>query len=185
MHRRHPPLPRIWLMTDERIDDLPAVVMRLPKGAGIVFRHHATAPQARRALFERIKIIARRRRLLLLLADTPARARAWGADGAHHRSTLRSRGLRTVAVHDGRELQIARVATADLVFVSPVFATRSHVGARTLGPVRLGLMVGTMRKEVVALGGMNARQFNRLNNLQIHGWAAIDALGQKRNAVPT
>ena len=175
MPRRHPPLPRLWLMTDERIVDLPGAVARLPKGSGVVFRHHSTDAPVRRALFDRIRRIARCRGLTLLLADTPTRARAWGADGAHHRSMLSSIGLRTVAVHGLRELHLARRAKADLVFVSPVFPTRSHPDARTLGPVRMGLMIGDQRRRVVALGGMTARKFRQLKGLNLHGWAAIDA----------
>lgn len=176
MPHRYPPLPRLWLMTDERIVDVVGAVARLPKGSGVVFRHHATDATYRRALFDRIRTVARRRGLILLLADTPVRARAWGADGAHHRSALKSVGLRTVAVHNSRELHLARRAKADLVFVSPVFSTRSHPDAYALGPVQLGLMVGNQRLRVVALGGVTARGFRRLRSLDIHGWAAIDAL---------
>lgn len=176
MPGRHPPLPRLWLMTDERIGDLPGAVARLPRGSGIVFRHHATDGRARRALFRRVRRIASARGLVLILADTPAVARDWGAQGAHHRSPLNSRGLRTMAVHDRRELSIAIRAKADLIFVSPVFSTRSHPDARPLGARRLGLMIGDARARTVALGGMTAERFRRLRGLKLHGWAAIDAL---------
>ncbi len=177
MPDRYLPLPRLWLMTDERIADAPSAVARLPRGAGVVFRHHATEAKQRRTLFSQIKRICRARRLMLILADTPAKARAWGADGAHHRSALKSLNLRTVAVHDRRELQVARQTGADLVFVSPVFATRSHPGAETLGAVRLGLLSGVWRDRTIALGGMNPKNFRRLRSLGLRGWAAIDALG--------
>lgn len=176
MPRRHPPLPTLWLMTDERIGDVVKAVESLPRGSGIVFRHHATPLAERRKLFDAVRAIALRRRLILILADTPSRARNWGADGAHHRSTLQGAGLRTVAIHNARELHLARRIGADLMFVSPVFSTRSHPDARTLGPVRLGLLVGRSRHAVVALGGMDARKFRRLQGLGLHGWAAIDAL---------
>lgn len=176
MRRRHPPLPRLWLMTDERIADLPGAIARLPNGSGVVFRHYATEKRLRRALYDTVRAITRRRRIVLLLADTPARAKAWGADGAHHRSNLQSRGLRTMAVHSGRELGQARQVRADMVFVSPVFPTRSHPGARGLGPVRLGLMVGMSRERTIALGGMTAKKYRQLCGLRVHGWAAIDAL---------
>lgn len=175
MSRRHPPLPRLWLMTDERIADLHGAVARLPKGSGVVFRHHATEAKARRALFADVRKISRARRLVLILADKPAKGRAWGADGAHHRSALKSQGLRTVAVHDPRELRTARRIKADLIFVSPVFTTRSHPGLETLGPVRLGLLSVRWRGRTVALGGMNPKSFKRLRSLGLHGWAAIDA----------
>ncbi len=177
-HRHLPSFwpPRIWLMTDERMPDVLHAVARLPKGAGVVFRHHATPPADRRALFESVKAVARRRRLVLLLAATPRIARSWGADGAHHRSRLASRGVRSIAVHTPRELVAARRAKADLVFVSPVFRTRSHPGKAPLGPVGVGLLLGDCAIPAVALGGLNAARFKRLRSLNLSGWAAIDGL---------
>ena len=163
-------------MTDERIPDLAGTIARLPQGAGIVFRHYATPPKLRRSLFKMVKHQARQWRLVLLLADKPAKARAWGADGAHNRSGLASLGLRSVAVHNGGELALARRVRADLVFVSPVFATRSHDGAKPMGPVRLGLLVGSDRSRTIALGGMTKSSWSRVRALTLHGWAAIDGL---------
>ena len=64
-------------------------------------------------------------------------------------------------------------ARADLVLLSPVFPTRSHPGAATLGPVRFGSMA--LGRRVAALGGMDAQRFKRLRYLGAYGWAAIDA----------
>ena len=165
-------------MTDERGGDPAALARALPKGAAIVFRHHATPESDRARLFERVRRVARRRRLVLLLAGTPAQAQAWGADGAHHRSVLPSRGLRSVAVHNQRELALAVRVGADLVFVSPVFATRSHPGMRSLGVARFGLLIGKQRQHAIALGGLNYNSFKKLRRMQTHGWAAIDAFKQ-------
>lgn len=185
MTQCQPRLPTLWLMTDERIDDVLGAVAALPKGAGVVFRHHATPAKQRRALYEQVRRVARQRRLTLLLAGTPAQARSWRADGAHHRSELRSASLRSVSVHNAPELQIARRAGADLIFVSPVFATASHPGARALGIVRAGLLACTERHRSIALGGLTATKWRQVRPLGLHGWAAIDGLAQKRNAVPT
>jgi thiamine-phosphate pyrophosphorylase len=184
MPPRH--LPALWLMTDERMGDLlwPAL-HALPRGAGVIVRHYRTTD--RRALFERVRTIARARRLVLVLAGPPRLAIAWRADGAHgaHRHVRASRRLvRTVPCHD----RVALIAAhgADLRFVSPVFATRSHAGAAALGRVRLGLMIAGDRDQLVALGGMTARRARGLRPLGIDRWAAIDALtDQKRKAVPT
>ena len=84
--QRRQPLPRLWLMTDERLGDrLFAALANLPAGGGIVFRHYRLAENARRALFDRVKEQARRRHQLLLLAGPAEQAEAWGADGSHGR----------------------------------------------------------------------------------------------------
>jgi len=144
--RQARPLPSLLLMTDERMGDaLWPALERLPRGAGVVVRHYGVPAPERRALYERVRRIARRRGLLLLLAASPQQAAAWKADGVHGRSLRRASRplLRSAPAHDRRELLAAR--HADLVLVSPVFPTRSHPGAAALGPVRLGLMLDRYR----------------------------------------
>jgi thiamine-phosphate pyrophosphorylase len=172
--RSRQPLPRLWLMTDERMGKgLWRAVERLPRGSGVIFRHYA-AP-GRRALFGQLKAICRRRHLLLLLGGSLRQAVAWRADGAHGRSPhLRTSRplLRTAPVHDARELARAK---AHAVLLSPAFATRSHLGAPGLGPLRFATLARRSRVPVIALGGMSARRFRRLAPLGAYGWAGIDA----------
>jgi thiamine-phosphate pyrophosphorylase len=172
---RRQPLPRIWLMTDERADAaLDRALLRLPRGGGIVFRHHATAPADRRARFDRVRRVALRRGLMLVLADKPARARQWRADGVHGRESSGAAGLlRTGAVHDLRQLR--RSGGADLIFLSPVFPTRSHPGAHALGRLRFAALARLARVPAIALGGVDARKGRQLRALGAWGWAGIDA----------
>lgn len=178
MRARHP-LPRIWLMTDERLGDgLLQAVKRLPRGSGIVFRHYSMEPSERRRLFRQVRAVARAKRHMLLLAGHPARAAAWGADGSHglFRGKVSAPHLtRSVAVHNFKELKAAEQCGADLIFVSPVFPTRSHPGARTLGVAGYGLLARAARMPVIALGGMSAAALRRLRSLEPYGWAGIDA----------
>ncbi len=166
--RRRQPVPLLWLMTDERLsDDLWRTVRRLPRGAGVVFRHHATPVAERRALFARLLRVARARGLVLVRAGDVAMRGEMGT----HRG--RGPGLVTWPVHDLREAGVARRAGAELVFVSPVFATRSHPGAVGLGVVRAALLARRCVGARVALGGMDARRFRVVRGFD--GWAAIDA----------
>jgi thiamine-phosphate pyrophosphorylase len=179
VHRRQP-LPRLWLMTDERIADLDAAIATLPRGAGIIFRHYTLPPRARRRLFEAIRRTARARRLMLVLADRPAIARQWGADGAHERSARASPGIRTMAVHSVRERIVATRAGADLIFVSPVCRTRSHPAAKPIGRIGFLRIAGPLRHRAIMLGGMNAVRFRTMTSVRPYGWAAIDALSPSK-----
>jgi thiamine-phosphate pyrophosphorylase len=170
MHARHP-VPRHWLMTDERMGEvLWTALAQLPRGSGVIFRHYGLSLPERRRLFARIAKIARSRRLVLIRAGADRLGPADGIHGQEHGS-----GLRTWPAHSRAEIVTGLRAGAHLFFVSPVFPTRSHPDAASLGPVRLGLMVRGVNKPVIALGGMDARRFKRLNGLGIYGWAAIDA----------
>jgi thiamine-phosphate pyrophosphorylase len=163
------PLPRLWLMTDERQGDaLWEALERLPRGAGIVFRHYALASERRRALFEKVRKVARRRRLVLVSAGEAHLP----ASGTHGR---RGFGLQTASAHDLREIRSAERRGADLVFLSPVFPTRSHPGGRALGLLRFGLIARQARIPVIALGGVDGRRGRQLAQLHAYGWGGIDA----------
>lgn len=171
MHRRQP-LPRLWLMTDERQSEgLWTALRRIPPGSGVVFRHYSLPPDARRALFDKVRRVARKRRLTLL-ATSGIHSRA--ADG-HHGPVRHRRGLRSASAHSLREAKSAERAGVHLLFVSPIHPTRSHPGAEALGRVRFGLIRRQTRLPVIALGGMNARRARALAPFGIYGWAAIDA----------
>jgi thiamine-phosphate pyrophosphorylase len=156
-------------MTDERIGDgLWAALAALPRGSGVVVRHYGLSQAERRALLARVERLGRERGLVVLGAGLPA-------SGGVHNGRSNAPGLRTRSVHHRREAVAAARAGADCVFVSPVFATRSHAAARPLGPVRLGLLTRGLPMPVIALGGMNASRLRRLGPLRVHGWAGIDA----------
>jgi len=160
------------MMTDERQGEgLGEAVSRLPDGAGIVFRHYSLPPARRRSLFEEVRTAARARKLMLLLAGPAEEALAWGADGSHGRGS--GQGLRSAPVHDLAEIRAAEADGAALLFLSAVFATRSHPGAEPLGPLRFDELAGLTRLPVIALGGMDEARFGLLR--KAYGWAGIDA----------
>src|SRR3546814_16658403 len=104
----------------------------------------------------RVRAIAQRRRLVLLLAGPEEIALAWKADGFHGRSSRKCRHARlihTAPAHDVPELRKAERTNAALLFISPVFPTRSHPNGRTLVPMRFGLLRQQTPQVVIALVG--------------------------------
>ena len=169
--RARQPVPRLWLMTDERQGEgLLDAIARLPEGAGIVFRHYRLDEVARRDLFEKVRAAAPGP---VLLAGPAAQAEAWGADGSHGRGP--GEGLRSAPVHDLAEIRAAERAGADLLFLSPVYPTASHPGGRTLGLARFAWLARRTALPVIALGGMNPARGRRLASFGAYGWAGIDA----------
>jgi thiamine-phosphate pyrophosphorylase len=163
-------------MTDERMGErLWVALERLPRGSGVVFRHYRLPLAERRALFARVAKVARRRGLVLLRAGEQ-RLGIW-EDGTHGTRRRVRGGWYSRAAHSPDEIMAGVRAGADLLFVSPVFATRSHPGAPALGPVRLGMLVRGVGVPVIALGGMDASRARRLRGL-VYGWAGIDAWGK-------
>ncbi|RIA44390.1 thiamine-phosphate diphosphorylase [Hephaestia caeni] len=172
MPRRHPP--RLWLMTDERLgESLWTALDNLPPGAGIVFRHYRTPLAERRRLFAAVQAIADRRGLVLVRAGADRLAAR--EDGVHNAARRPERGLLTRAVHARREAIAAARVGADLIFVSPVFATRSHPGAAVLGVARARAIARTFPGAAIALGGVTPARGRRMMRFGFYGWAAIQA----------
>lgn len=171
---------QIWLMTDRRNDAvLEESVKGLPRGSGIIFRHYHLDSDARRNRFLSIKALAKRGDHLLLLAGSPKLARQWGADGVHGRQWKRHQTiglLHSAPVHDPKEIKAANHNGADLLFLSPAFATRSHPGQMPLSQLQLKRLIALSGKPVILLGGMNSHRFRQRGHLGAHGWAAIDGL---------
>ena len=165
-------------MLDARLgDDLRPALHALPPRSGIILRPYAMrAAQRRPESLRAIRAIAHARRHILLYAGASAPAGYDGVHGYHAKADHKCVGMRCQPVHSPREARKAQQRAVDFVLISPVFATRSHVGAAGIGIAgfaRLARQVGTAAP--IALGGMQAQRFIRLRTHGAQGWAAIDA----------
>lgn len=169
--RQCQPIARVWLLSDARNDAvLESVIARLPRGSGVVFRHYHLPDAERRRRFEVLRRLCRARDHALILAGSPALARAWRANGSYGAPCA---GRTIATAHDLAEIGRANRLGARAVMLSPVFPTRSHPGAATLGAVRFWLLAPRAGMVVIALGGMSPRTARWLGAPR---WAAIDGL---------
>jgi thiamine-phosphate pyrophosphorylase len=179
--------PRLLLVTDEiRLPDPLTAMKLLPPGSGVILRHYAT--DQRRNLGKAVAALARRHRLVLLVAGDWRLAAEIGADGLHLPEGLarhgllagalgwvrRRRRLLLAACHGPLALGRARALGVDAALLSPVFPTESHPGAVSIGAVRFGLWAKRAGLPVIALGGMSLHRLRRLPLAA--GLAAIGAL---------
>lgn len=169
--------PSAWLMTDERMGDRlwPALDRAGDLGAGVIVRHHATEPQGRMLIARKVADLCHRRGLILGVARDPILARALGAAFVHNPEGS-SLGLPfSRSVHDEAEARAAARDGAALVFVSPVYCTRSHPGAPALGEKEAARLARLAAVPAFALGGIDERAMRKLPKLGFAGWAGIDA----------
>ena len=177
-------LPRLWLFTDaRRLPDPRPAAARLPRGlAGVVLRHDGEP--GRKTLGRDLACICRSRRLALVVAGDARLAAALGAGvhlragrwPCHVRLPPRRHGGRliTSSAHGPADLRRAARAGAAVAFLSPVFATASHPGARSLGLSRWVRLARSAGLSVAALGGVDGR---RVRGLPVRVCAAIGAIG--------
>ncbi len=176
MAANQPYWPTEWLMTDERIGDrLWDAIDRLPESAGVVFRHYATPDEQRAALAGRVADICKARGLTLAIARDITLATSLEAVLVHN-PVGDPGGLQTSrAAHSAEEARLAVEAGAALIFLSPLFATRSHPDRKPLSRNIARQIAAACPAPVIALGGMNRARFEELRPDGFHGWAGIDA----------
>lgn len=183
----------LWLVSDPvRLPDPCPAAADLPRGAGVLARGLA------RPVLARLARLARRRGLVVVVAGDGRAALAARA-GLHLPDRRPSRGLLpflrarrsgapgtvlTLAAHgDGRAAARGRRLRPDLIFLSPVFATRSHPGAVALGPLRWAAAARRLGMPAAALGGVSAATVARIPR-RAAGLAAIDGLASQAVAHP-
>ncbi|MEO0982956.1 MAG: thiamine phosphate synthase [Pseudomonadota bacterium] len=173
-------LPPVFFMTDPaRTPDPAAIAKRLPRGWGVIYRHFGA--QDRRGTALKLTRMARRRRLVLLVAADLGLARTARADGVHlpERATSRSIGSRrltTAAAHSRAAVQRARRMGADAAILSTVFPSASPSAGAPMGALkfRIAAMRGGM--PLYALGGVTARNAGRIS--RYGGFAAIGSISE-------
>ena len=178
MAASQPPWPREWLMTDERIgDQLWEAIEALPPGAGMVFRHYATPDEERVSLGRRIAGHCRRRGLVLAVARDAELARELGAQLVHNPAFDPCSLHVSRSAHSLEEAKAACETGTSLLFVSPVFPTRSHPGRPALGQEEAVRIARACPTPAIALGGMDLARFHKLEAADpraFHGYAGID-----------
>ena len=183
-HRRLAVPPLALMTDDERLADPLAAACALPRGSMVVVRARDAAK--RMALAQALMKLSRVRGLIVLIADDAALAASCGADGLHlpqtrlgdamHQRARHPAWLITASAHSLAALGKAIRLPVDAVFLSPVFATKSHPGRAALTAVRANLIARAGASlPVYALGGIDARSAGLLAK-SFFGIAAIGGL---------
>jgi thiamine-phosphate pyrophosphorylase len=172
--------PLFFLTDPERTPDPIALVRRLPRGAGVIYRHFGASDRGRTAA--RLARACMARGLLFLIAADPVLATSVGADGVHwpelRLPDARDPRLRleTASAHGAEAAVRAERFGASACILGPVFPTRSAAGKPPLGLFRASQIARRLSIPVIALGGVTGETAQRLAGRGFSGLAAIDAL---------
>jgi thiamine-phosphate pyrophosphorylase len=174
----------LFFTDPDRMPDAEAVAEILPRSAAIVFRAFGAADAEDQG--RRLKAVARRRGLTLLVGADATLAARLGADGVHlpERLAAKSRMLKaahpawivTCAAHSPAAVRRALAFGADAAVVSAVFPSRSPSAGAPIGPIRMAQIARASRLPVYALGGVNNKTARRLKDAGVVGLAAVEGL---------
>ena len=141
--------PEQWLILNEEIDPTRwRALRRLPRATGVLVLRDLETGDKRR-----LRYLARARSLTFVV-ETP---------------------LRASRVHNSRELGNALLRRLPLIFLSPIWPTRSHPDWPPLPRMRAATLARLANGRTIALGGMNPRRYAKIAPLGFIGWAGISA----------
>lgn len=176
-------LPGLIFITDhKRVPHGEAVIAALPAGSAVIIRDYDHNDRAQYAL--KLVQIAHRHGVRALVAKDSDLARNIGADGFHMpeyqlNAPMPPRqgfSLVTAAAKSLKSMQRAADIGVDMVLYSPIFKTRSHIGAKAKGIHLLARVIDHAPLPVAALGGINEKTEKKLKGINIAAIAAIDGL---------
>ena len=78
-------------------------------------------------------------------------------------------------VHNSAELRRALLRRTPLILLSPILPTASHPTWRPIPRMRAATLARLANRRLIALGGMDAQSFRRIERLGFQGWAGISA----------
>jgi thiamine-phosphate pyrophosphorylase len=159
--------PPLAFFTDESLVDARTVLESLPTGALVVLRDYAKPD--RRDWAMAMAGIAKRRRLILLVAGDVRLAAEIGAHGLHLPEPMARHGILsptlawvrqgrrflTQSAHSRAAIRRAARLGADAAFLSPILPTPSHPDRSSLGLAGFRLAARQAPLPILALGGIS------------------------------
>ena len=168
-------MPYSWYFTSSKNSKISNfTIKKLPKSIGIIIRPYDLKYENKN--IKKIINQAKNKSLISLVAGITYKAP--NTDGVHIPRWMYYKPKKTkivsISFHGLKDTRKCLNLRANLVFVSPIFKTSSHVCSKGIGVVKLGLISRSIKVPVIALGGINDKNIKYLRSLPIYGCAGID-----------
>ena len=167
-------LPTAVLFTDrKKISDFDAVIKNLPKNSAIIIREYDLGKKEREIFAQKITNLARPLGIKILIGKDFLLAQKIKADGIHFsdldklplvflkKQSFKKNFIFSLACHSFKSIEKSIKFKPDIIFISPIFPTNSHLGTTSLGIINLQKISFKYRNhnyhqtKISALGGIN------------------------------
>lgn len=174
-------IPRLWAITEPALGDdelvrRAEIAAATAKGALCIhLRDKARGAEALAPIAARLRAATRAHGAWLAIGDHPALADAVDADAAHGWAGRGARPAWSVPARSDDDVRRARAAGADVLLVSPIFATPNKGAPRGVGAISSARALAPGLR-VYALGGIDATNARACVEAGADGVAVIRAL---------
>jgi thiamine-phosphate pyrophosphorylase len=176
---------KVFFTNRKRCDDLSLVIKKLPKNSAVIFREYDLESKEREILAQKLFAICQAKNHKFLIGKNLELARKLRADGVHfsdkdllplevfNRQNWPEKFIFSFACHNFLSVIKSQQLGADMIFVSPIIASKSHPDVVPLGLRELSRIVRVSKIPVFALGGVGAKNIHLLKKLGVAGFGGI------------
>ena len=184
----------VFFTDRKRCDNLITIIKKLPKNSAVIFREYDLEEEKREKLAREILLICKQKSHKIIIGKNLDLATEIKADGVHFSDNdilsskifLQLRNNKKInskngtkfifsfACHNFLSVVKCQKMPVDLIFISPIFATKSHEDLPTFGLQRLSRVLRFSKKPVFALGGINKKNIHIVKKLGASGFGGIE-----------
>jgi len=184
--------PPVFFTCSKKVSDFEKTIKNLPKKSYVIIREYNLNKKDREIFAQKIIALARPKGLKILVGKDFALARKIKADGVHfsdfdklplqflQKKSFAKKFIFSFACHNLKSALRSQKLKADMIFITPIFPTTSHLEAKIIGLRNLAKITSKTKNSpyfsstIYALGGVNSTNIKSINKLGISGISAID-----------
>tara|TARA_Y100001958_G_scaffold95200_1_gene65227 strand:- start:3633 stop:4172 length:540 start_codon:yes stop_codon:yes gene_type:complete len=154
-------------------------ILNLNKDVGIIFRNYNQ--KLDKGMLIKLRNFCKKNQRKVYLSNNMKLAINNGFDGAYIPSFNKSLGLKKYSLkkdflimgsaHNKFEIYTKYKQGVDMIFISPLFKTKSYTSA--LGVIKFNLLTRLSNKKIIALGGISERNIKKLKITNASGFSGI------------
>jgi thiamine-phosphate pyrophosphorylase len=186
------PLPVSVFFSDRtKTPDIENTIRSLPKNSTIIIREYDLDIKTREDFAQNISFLARRLGLKVIVGKDILLAKKIKADGVHfsdfdhlpinllQKDKFPKNFILSFSCHSLKSLLAAQKLKPDIIFISPIFPTQSHINIPALGIKSLAKFYYQIRNNlydtppIYALGGITKANLPSIRKIGLSGFAAI------------
>lgn len=161
-------------------------ILKLEKNVGIIFRNYEKIPEKNKIL--EFKRFCRFHGRKFYLANNIKLALNLDLDGVYIPSFNKSLDVKKYnkkknflilgSAHNISEIKVKEKQDVQLIFLSSLLKTKKN--KNFLGVIKFNLLTHLTKKKIIALGGINKDNINKLKMTNTHGYSGISYFFNKR-----
>ena len=162
-------------------------IRKLDKKVAIIYRNYSNTHNKKTIL--EIKKICKKDRRKFYLSNNLKLAISLDLDGAYLPSfnkkldvvkiNAKKKFITIGSAHNIKEVKIKEKQGVKLIFISPLFKTKKN--KNFLNIVKFNYLASKTKKKVIALGGINSKNLNKLKIVNAFGFAGISYFENNNN----